>query len=67
MPAYFKVMHSTPARLIRLFGGLWLVIYAKARYCQKNFPRQWGIFGTCEARAPNAAPRFSGYLWSGPR
>ena len=27
MHTYFKIMHSTPARLIRLFGGLWLVIY----------------------------------------
>jgi hypothetical protein len=27
MQTYFRMMHSTPARLIRLFGGLWLVIY----------------------------------------
>lgn len=27
MHTHFKIMHSTPARLIRLFGGLWLVIY----------------------------------------
>ena len=27
MLTYFTLMHSTPARLIRLFGGLWLVIY----------------------------------------
>ena len=28
MSTYFKVMHSVTARVIRLFGGLWLVIYA---------------------------------------
>ena len=27
MLTYLTLMHSTPARLIRLFGGLWLVIY----------------------------------------
>jgi hypothetical protein len=27
MQTYFKMMHSTPARLIRVFFGLWLVIY----------------------------------------
>ena len=27
MQTYFRMMHSTPARLIRLFFGLWLVIY----------------------------------------
>lgn len=27
MRTYFTMMHSTPARLIRLFFGLWLVIY----------------------------------------
>ena len=26
MQTYFKMMHSTPARVIRLFGGLWFVI-----------------------------------------
>lgn len=28
MSTYFKVMHSAAARVIRLFGGLWIVIYA---------------------------------------
>lgn len=27
MQTCFKLMHSTPARLVRVFGGLWLVIY----------------------------------------
>ncbi len=27
MQTYVRMMHSTPACLIRLFGGLWLVIY----------------------------------------
>jgi hypothetical protein len=27
MQTYIRMMHSTPARLIRLFFGLWLVIY----------------------------------------
>jgi hypothetical protein len=27
MQIYFKMMHSAPARLVRVFGGLWLVIY----------------------------------------
>ena len=27
MHSIFKMMHSTPGRLLRLFGGLWLVIY----------------------------------------
>ena len=28
MQAYFKFMHSTAARVVRVLGGLWLVIYA---------------------------------------
>lgn len=28
MKTYFKLMHSRTSRVIRLFGGLWLVIYA---------------------------------------
>lgn len=28
MRTFIRFMHSTPARLVRLFGGLWLVIYA---------------------------------------
>ena len=28
MNTFFNVMHSATARVIRLFGGLWLVIYA---------------------------------------
>ena len=28
MPAYFRFMHSMPARVIRVLGGLWLVIFA---------------------------------------
>jgi hypothetical protein len=28
MQAYFKFIHSIPARVIRVLGGLWLVIYA---------------------------------------
>lgn len=27
MQTYFKMMHSAPARLASVFGGLWLVIY----------------------------------------
>ncbi len=27
LETYFTLMHSMPVRLIRLFGGLWLVIY----------------------------------------
>jgi hypothetical protein len=28
MQPFIKFMHSTPSRLVRGFGGLWLVIYA---------------------------------------
>jgi hypothetical protein len=28
MQTFIKFMHSTPARLVCVFGGLWLVIYA---------------------------------------
>ena len=28
MDRYIKVMHSATSRVIRLFGGLWLVIYS---------------------------------------
>jgi hypothetical protein len=28
MQAFIKLMHSMPSRLVRVFGGLWLVIYA---------------------------------------
>ena len=28
MSTYFKVMHTATARVVRLLGGLWLVIYA---------------------------------------
>lgn len=28
MDTFFKVMHGPTARVVRLFGGLWLVIYA---------------------------------------
>ena len=28
MNTFFKVMHTPTSRVIRLFGGLWLVIYA---------------------------------------
>jgi Protein of unknown function (DUF2892) len=28
MQAWFKFMHSTAARVVRVAGGLWLVIYA---------------------------------------
>jgi hypothetical protein len=30
MQTFIKLMHSTPWRLVRVFGGLWLVIYAAA-------------------------------------
>ena len=28
MQTFIKLMHSMPSRLVRVFGGLWLVIYA---------------------------------------
>jgi DUF2892 family protein len=28
MQAFIELMHSMPSRLVRVFGGLWLVIYA---------------------------------------
>lgn len=28
MTTYFRIMHSMTARVIRVFGGLWLVIHA---------------------------------------
>jgi hypothetical protein len=28
MQTYIKLMHSMPARMAQVFGGLWLVIYA---------------------------------------
>jgi hypothetical protein len=28
MQTFFKLMHSMPARVVWVFGGLWLVIYA---------------------------------------
>ena len=28
MQTFFKLMHSMPARVLQVFGGLWLVIYA---------------------------------------
>jgi len=28
MQTFIKLMHSVPSRLVRVFGGLWLVIYA---------------------------------------
>jgi hypothetical protein len=28
LQTFIKFMHSTPARVVRVFGGLWLVIYA---------------------------------------
>jgi len=28
MQTFFKLMHSMPARVLWVFGGLWLVIYA---------------------------------------
>ena len=28
MQTFIKLMHSMPARVVRVFGGLWLVIYA---------------------------------------
>ena len=28
MRTFIKLMHSMPSRLVRVFGGLWLVIYA---------------------------------------
>jgi hypothetical protein len=31
MSTYFRLMHGATARVVRLFGGLWLVIYAAQR------------------------------------
>jgi hypothetical protein len=28
METYFKIMHTMAARVVRVLGGLWLVIYA---------------------------------------
>jgi hypothetical protein len=28
MQTFIKLMHSTPLRVVWVFGGLWLVIYA---------------------------------------
>ena len=28
MDTYFRIMHTTTSRVVRVLGGLWLVIYA---------------------------------------
>lgn len=38
MDAYFKVMHGATARIIRLFAGLWVVIYAAQQPAAFAFP-----------------------------
>jgi hypothetical protein len=45
MQTFIKSMHSVPSRLVRVFGGLWLVIYAACGEC--DAPQGSTFRGAC--------------------